>query len=262
MSSPTRATLGLQSGKVVGGQPGQRVGTLEVRRRIQAAELSGTTDPQAAAQRRGDKMSFREDDLPGQHYAGRGQGGVVTALAFQQNLVADSTGKLPRPRACRHHDFIGLHPLTLAEPYRYSFPIKAWPDTGLEDRHVNAFAGLARLALRGVTGPQQEQTVNQLLRDADWAGMAHGVEIRVPYVDPFFLAALPAGAALAAMDAKAAVARAADAFKAWRLVPAPKRGELVRLLGEELRAAKAEAGLEALRLAAATKAQPDTPADA
>ncbi len=32
---------------------------------------------------------------------------------------------------------------------------------------------------------------NQLLRDADWAGMSHGVEIRVPYVDPFFLAALP-----------------------------------------------------------------------
>jgi hypothetical protein len=34
---------------------------------------------------------------------------------------------------------------------------------------------------------------NQLLRDADWAGMSHGVEIRVPYVDPFFLAALPPG---------------------------------------------------------------------
>jgi asparagine synthase (glutamine-hydrolysing) len=47
---------------------------------------------------------------------------------------------------------------------------------------------------------------NQLLRDADWAGMAHSVEIRVPYVDPFFLAALPAGSMLAAANAKAAVA--------------------------------------------------------
>lgn len=47
---------------------------------------------------------------------------------------------------------------------------------------------------------------SQLLRDADWAGMAHGVEIRVPYVDPFFLAALPSGARLASMNAKAAVA--------------------------------------------------------
>ncbi|TAJ87525.1 asparagine synthase (glutamine-hydrolyzing) [Reyranella sp.] len=49
---------------------------------------------------------------------------------------------------------------------------------------------------------------NQLLRDADWAGMAHSVEIRVPYVDPFFLAALPPGEVLAAVGAKDAVAEA------------------------------------------------------
>ena len=36
----------------------------------------------------------------------------------------------------------------------------------------------------------------------------------------------------------AACGRAAEAFRAWRIVPAPLRGELVRLLGEELRAAK------------------------
>lgn len=47
---------------------------------------------------------------------------------------------------------------------------------------------------------------NQLLRDSDWAGMAHGIEIRVPYVDPVFLAALPPGDVLAALNAKAAVA--------------------------------------------------------
>lgn len=28
---------------------------------------------------------------------------------------------------------------------------------------------------------------NQLLRDTDWASMAHGLEVRVPYVDPFVL---------------------------------------------------------------------------
>jgi aldehyde dehydrogenase (NAD+) len=43
------------------------------------------------------------------------------------------------------------------------------------------------------------------------------------------------------------VARAIDAaheaFLAWRAVPAPRRGELVRLLGEELRAAKADLGM-------------------
>ncbi len=47
---------------------------------------------------------------------------------------------------------------------------------------------------------------NQLLRDADWAGMSHAVEIRVPYVDPFFLAALPRGDVLARVNAKDAVA--------------------------------------------------------
>jgi aldehyde dehydrogenase (NAD+) len=54
------------------------------------------------------------------------------------------------------------------------------------------------------------------------------------------IATLPtAGAA----DATAAVARAQVAFEAWRRVPAPRRGDLVRLLGEELRAAKDDLGL-------------------
>jgi len=39
-------------------------------------------------------------------------------------------------------------------------------------------------------------------------------------------------------DPAAAAERAAQAFMEWRTVPAPRRGELVRLLGEELRAAK------------------------
>ncbi len=51
---------------------------------------------------------------------------------------------------------------------------------------------------------------NQLLRDADWAGMAHGVEIRVPFVDAFFLAALPPGPVLAGMNAKDALAAVPD----------------------------------------------------
>jgi aldehyde dehydrogenase (NAD+) len=43
-----------------------------------------------------------------------------------------------------------------------------------------------------------------------------------------------------ATDATAAIARADAAFQTWRNVPAPRRGELVRLLGEELRAAKTD----------------------
>ncbi|HPD90848.1 MAG: aldehyde dehydrogenase family protein [Rhodobacter sp.] len=43
-------------------------------------------------------------------------------------------------------------------------------------------------------------------------------------------------------DMPAVIGRATAAFEAWRRVPAPRRGELVRLLGEELRAAKAALG--------------------
>jgi aldehyde dehydrogenase (NAD+) len=39
-------------------------------------------------------------------------------------------------------------------------------------------------------------------------------------------------------DMPAIIARARSAFAAWREIPAPRRGELVRLLGEELRASK------------------------
>ncbi len=42
--------------------------------------------------------------------------------------------------------------------------------------------------------------------------------------------------------AEAAIAASNEAFRVWRKVPAPKRGELVRLLGEELRAAKTALG--------------------
>ncbi|MEQ3669416.1 aldehyde dehydrogenase family protein [Pseudophaeobacter sp.] len=43
-------------------------------------------------------------------------------------------------------------------------------------------------------------------------------------------------------DAEAQIAKAKAAFKSWRLVPAPRRGELVRLLGEELRREKETLG--------------------
>src|SRR5829696_5884792 len=43
-------------------------------------------------------------------------------------------------------------------------------------------------------------------------------------------------------EAKDAIRRADDAFLRWRRVPAPRRGEFVRLLGQELRAAKDDLG--------------------
>lgn len=46
-----------------------------------------------------------------------------------------------------------------------------------------------------------------------------------------------------AAEAQAAIGRAQAAYLAWRKVPAPRRGEFVRLLGEELRTHKADLGL-------------------
>jgi len=45
-----------------------------------------------------------------------------------------------------------------------------------------------------------------------------------------------------AAEMEAVIARAKAAFRDWRVVPAPRRGELIRLLGEELRAAKDDLG--------------------
>jgi len=45
-----------------------------------------------------------------------------------------------------------------------------------------------------------------------------------------------------AHDMQDAIAQASQAFLAWRQVPAPRRGELVRLLGDELRRHKADLG--------------------
>ena len=53
---------------------------------------------------------------------------------------------------------------------------------------------------------------------------------------------IAAVAEISAADTKAAIDAAQQAFLEWRLVPAPKRGELIRLLGEELRAAKTDLG--------------------
>ncbi len=47
---------------------------------------------------------------------------------------------------------------------------------------------------------------------------------------------------ISAAEAARRIGAAHEAFLAWREVPAPKRGELVRLLGEELRAHKAALG--------------------
>lgn len=47
--------------------------------------------------------------------------------------------------------------------------IKAWPDKGIDERHVNAYAGLTRLLTRALTRPAQEHAVQELMRDGHQA---------------------------------------------------------------------------------------------
>jgi aldehyde dehydrogenase (NAD+) len=75
--------------------------------------------------------------------------------------------------------------------------------------------------------------------ELDRSALAEGdLEVRTPITGEVL-------ARLSRTDAAgtdAAVVRAAAAFEVWRDVPAPRRGELVRLLGEELRGAKEALG--------------------
>ncbi|MEQ8966522.1 MAG: aldehyde dehydrogenase family protein [Azospirillaceae bacterium] len=73
----------------------------------------------------------------------------------------------------------------------------------------------------------------------DTATLPEGDHVVRSPIDGSELVRLPAAAP---EDVDAAVERARAAFAAWRRVPPPRRGELVRLLGEELRAAKGTLG--------------------
>jgi len=64
------------------------------------------------------------------------------------------------------------------------------------------------------------------------------LEVRTPITGEV-IARVPSSSAA---DIDAAIRRSEAAFDEWRDVPAPRRGELVRLLGEELRAAKDDLG--------------------
>ncbi|MBJ7416082.1 MAG: aldehyde dehydrogenase family protein, partial [Niveispirillum sp.] len=77
----------------------------------------------------------------------------------------------------------------------------------------------------------------------DRLGIAHLVaEGDIVSRSPIDGARLGAVKAHKAAEVDAALAQSATAFKAWRTVPAPRRGELIRLFGEVLREHKADLG--------------------
>ncbi len=68
---------------------------------------------------------------------------------------------------------------------------------------------------------------SQLLRDADWAGMAHGVEIRVPLVDPVLFDGLCGQLGTAHGPDKAAMARSLELPLPAAVLERPKSGFFV-----------------------------------
>ncbi|MEE2829034.1 MAG: aldehyde dehydrogenase family protein, partial [Myxococcota bacterium] len=86
----------------------------------------------------------------------------------------------------------------------------------------------------GLTGPQQGAATGSWLTTTS----GESIEVQTPIdgstIGEVHLASLD--------DYEQVIAAAQEAFVKWRAVPAPKRGEVIRLLGEEFRANKAELG--------------------
>ena len=82
------------------------------------------------------------------------------------------------------------------------------------------------------------RTAAEILAANGLAGLTGTMAVHSP-IDGAEIARVPV---TPVADMPAVIARSQAAFRAWRTVPAPRRGELVRLLGEELRAAKADLG--------------------
>ncbi|MFQ5742280.1 MAG: aldehyde dehydrogenase family protein [Acidobacteriota bacterium] len=82
------------------------------------------------------------------------------------------------------------------------------------------------------------QEVNAGGFDGEWTGSGPDLEVITP-IDGSCIAAVKQ---VSEQECERIVARAHEAFLAWRPVPAPKRGDLVRQLGNRLREQKKELG--------------------
>ncbi|MCA9245045.1 MAG: aldehyde dehydrogenase family protein [Phycisphaerales bacterium] len=73
----------------------------------------------------------------------------------------------------------------------------------------------------------------------EWVGSGETYDVTTP-IDGTRIAAV---AQVSEAEYEQIISRAHEAFKTWRMTPAPVRGEVVRQLGERLRAVKAELGM-------------------
>lgn len=73
-------------------------------------------------------------------------------------------------------------------------------------------------------------------------GVAATGDIRIQSTNPATGHPLPPVCAASAADYERVVARASEVFRTWRMVPPPRRGEVVRQIGAAFRARKADLG--------------------
>lgn len=103
----------------------------------------------------------------------------LSAAADQRERALDARRRAAYPDLMAIHEAVQLYMQTLGkladgdafdlkEPVKaMGSGIKAWPDTGLTDRHVNAYSGLAQLLARAASNPYQERAVQAMVRDGD-----------------------------------------------------------------------------------------------
>ena len=114
---------------------------------------------------------FRDTHLRQQPY--------LSPAAEQRERPADARRRAAYPDLLAIHDAVLLYMQTLGklaggETFDLKEPIKAmggsikaWPESGVTDRHVNAYRGLAQLLARAATAPYQQRAVQAMARDGD-----------------------------------------------------------------------------------------------
>ncbi|WP_200953972.1 hypothetical protein [Massilia sp. Root351] len=103
----------------------------------------------------------------------------LSPAAEQRERLADARRRAAYPDLMAIHEAVALYmqalgrlaggdTFDLKQPLKaMGSSIKAWPETGLTDRHVNAYSGLAQLLARAASQPYQERAVQAMVRDGD-----------------------------------------------------------------------------------------------
>ena len=150
--------------------------------------------------------SFR--DVPRIRRFARATGGSAAFGRQVRRAVSPTLGRFTSPKYAGLLEFGGDYagayllrrglymPWELPQILEPEFAARGWEDLQSLAQLGKSTAGLA--SDRAIVSSLEFEWYmrNQLLRDSDWAGMAHSLEIRVPYVDSvFFRTALATGAA-------------------------------------------------------------------